>query len=184
MTRSFHEDFVDLFHRHFQRVYRVLDRISGEPDLAKDLTQEAFVKLYRRGSSPDRPEAWLVTVALNLLRNERSTRSRRARLLNAALESGDLFPRDGGPPWGGSEGPGRRVRGALAGMPERERRLLVLRAEGLSYRDLAEALDLNEASVGTLLSRAKQIFRDLYEGPEGAAKRAQGAEREGSDASR
>jgi RNA polymerase sigma-70 factor (ECF subfamily) len=48
-------------------------------------------------------------------------------------------------------------------MPERERSLLLLRAEGYSYRDMAAALDLNEASVGTLLARAKKMFREFYE---------------------
>ena len=49
-------------------------------------------------------------------------------------------------------------------LPERERQLLLLRAEGYSYRDLARALDLEESSVGTLLARAKRAFRDRYEG--------------------
>jgi DNA-directed RNA polymerase specialized sigma24 family protein len=40
---------------------------------------------------------------------------------------------------------------------------LLLRAEGYSYRDIAAALELNEASVGTLLARAKQSFLQYYE---------------------
>jgi DNA-directed RNA polymerase specialized sigma24 family protein len=39
---------------------------------------------------------------------------------------------------------------------------LLLRAEGYSYRDIATALDLNEASVGTLLARAVRAFRESY----------------------
>jgi len=46
--------------------------------------------------------------------------------------------------------------------PERERRLLLLRSEGFSYRDIAAALELNEASVGTLLARARTAFREIY----------------------
>jgi RNA polymerase sigma-70 factor (ECF subfamily) len=57
----------------------------------------------------------------------------------------------------------RRVREALDGLPARERRLLLLRAEGYRYRDIALALELNEASVGTLLARAKRAFRVRYE---------------------
>ncbi|MGH7567875.1 MAG: sigma factor, partial [Gemmatimonadales bacterium] len=72
---------MEQFHVHFHRLYRYLDRLSGDPDLAADLAQEAFVKLYRRGALPVAPAAWLITVGLNLLRNARSTRSRRRRLL-------------------------------------------------------------------------------------------------------
>ncbi|MGH7607065.1 MAG: sigma-70 family RNA polymerase sigma factor [Gemmatimonadales bacterium] len=56
----------------------------------------------------------------------------------------------------------RRVRRAIDRLPERERRLLLLRAEGYRYRDIAAALELNEASVGTLLARARRAFREAY----------------------
>jgi RNA polymerase sigma-70 factor (ECF subfamily) len=59
-----------------------------------------------------------------------------------------------------------RVRRAIDRLPERERRLLLLRAEGYSYRDIAVALELNEASVGTLLARARRSFRECYEDPD------------------
>ena len=68
-TPSFEESFVRLFRAHHARLYRYLQRLSGEPELAADLVQDAFVRLYRRGSLPDAPEAWLISVALNLLRN-------------------------------------------------------------------------------------------------------------------
>jgi RNA polymerase sigma-70 factor (ECF subfamily) len=55
-----------------------------------------------------------------------------------------------------------RVRFAIDLLPERERRLLLLHAEGFSYRDIASALQLNEASVGTLLARARTAFRNAY----------------------
>jgi RNA polymerase sigma-70 factor (ECF subfamily) len=155
---DFHDDFVELFHRHFHRLYRCLDRLSGDPDLAADLAQDAFLRLYQRGSPPDAPEAWLITVGMNLLRNARSTSARRARLLRTELD------RDGTPAAPGhvDRSPSERVRAALDAMPERERQILLLRAEGYSYRDIAAALALNEASVGTLLARAKQAFRDEY----------------------
>jgi DNA-directed RNA polymerase specialized sigma24 family protein len=49
-------------------------------------------------------------------------------------------------------------------MPERERHMLLLSAEGYSYREIAETLDLHEPSVGSLLARARQAFRECYEG--------------------
>src|SRR5919106_2164745 len=85
---SFRVAFAALFDAHFQRLFRFLDRLSGEPELAADLAQEAFVRLYRRGELPDTPEAWLITVALNLFRNARSTRTRRRRLLSVIRGEG------------------------------------------------------------------------------------------------
>ena len=62
-----------------------------------------------------------------------------------------------------------RVRDAIDGMPERDRHLLLLRAEGYSYREIAVALEPNEASVGVLLARAKRAFRNHYEDGTGAS---------------
>jgi RNA polymerase sigma-70 factor (ECF subfamily) len=50
----------------------------------------------------------------------------------------------------------------LSAIDERQAELLVLRSQGLSYDEVAAALDLNSASVGTLLSRAQQAFRKEY----------------------
>src|SRR5258705_11050403 len=69
---AFHERFVELFEAHFHRVHRYLNRLSGDPELAADVAQEAFIKLYRRGSLPDSPQAWLISVARNLFPNAAS----------------------------------------------------------------------------------------------------------------
>ncbi|MEZ0334865.1 MAG: sigma-70 family RNA polymerase sigma factor [Gemmatimonadales bacterium] len=162
---SFHDSFVGLFEAHFRRLFRYLDRLSGDPELAQDIAQETFVRLYRRGSLPDTPSAWLISVAMNLLRNAQSSRSRRRRLLTAA-RSEHLHADP--PPLPDeaaiAEESRRRVRLAIDRLPERERRLLLLHAEGYGYRDLAAALGLNERSVGTLLARARRAFRERYEG--------------------
>ena len=153
-----------LFDVHFRRLFRYLDRLSGEPELAADLAQEAFVRLYRRGMLPDSPEAWLITVAMNLFRNVKASRSRHRHLLTVArgegVHSDPPRPADDATT---SDDARRRVRVVLDGMTEREQQLLLLRAEGYSYRDIAAALELNEASVGALLARAKRAFREEYE---------------------
>ena len=163
-TTPFHDSVVALFEANFPRLFRYLDRLSGEPELAADLAQEAFVKLYGRGSLPDQPEAWLVTVALNLFRNVKSTRARRHRLLTIARAESVLSDP---PPLPGQAAEATelrvRVRTAIDQLSERDQRLLLLRAEGYSYRDIATALDLNEASIGTLLARAKRAFSDVYQ---------------------
>jgi RNA polymerase sigma-70 factor (ECF subfamily) len=164
-TRAdFHDRYVALFDTHFTRLFRYFDRLSGEPDLAADIAQEAFIKLYERQAMPDRPEAWLISVAINLFRNTRSTGARRRLLLTA--QRGERVYSDP-PPSPEQSVIGResqaRVRTVIDRMPERERELLLLQAEGYSYRDMADALDLNEASIGTLLARARQLFRAAYE---------------------
>jgi RNA polymerase sigma factor (sigma-70 family) len=158
---QFDESFVLLFEAQFPRLFRYLDRLSGEPDLAADLAQEAFIRLYRRGTMPEQPELWLVTVALNLFRNARSTSARRLQLLvrwsdpaRAAESSSGRVEEDEASP----------VRAALGKLEQRDREMLLLRAEGYSYREIATALNLNESSIGTLLARAKRAFRQIYEG--------------------
>ena len=163
MTRAFPELIKEAHDAHYASIFRYLDRLSGDPDLAADIAQEAFVRLFRRGSLPDRPDRWLVTVALNLFRNERSTTRRQERLRDA--HAAELTPLAFASPAEGLDAPRlrARIREALDRLPERERELLLLRAEGYSYRDLAMILELNEASVGTLLSRAKRAFAIAYE---------------------
>jgi RNA polymerase sigma-70 factor (ECF subfamily) len=159
---SLDEAVVQLFKTEYPRLFRFLDRLSGDPDLAADLAQEAFVRLYRRGSLPDEPTLWLVTVGLNLFRNTKATAARRLRLLARGSEAAASREWDSDP--ADSQAVAAAVRATLDRLPARERELLLLRAEGYSYREMAVALRLNEASIGTLLARAKHAFRLLYEG--------------------
>jgi RNA polymerase sigma factor (sigma-70 family) len=164
MNEAFHLRVVALFEANHDRLFRYLARQCDDPDLAEDVVQDAFVRLYARGELPHCPEAWLISVASNLFRNARSQLTRRRRLLTPdrgehSLGDASAWPDE----QTGAREQRERVRRALDHLPERERRLLLLRAEGYSYRDMAEALDLNEASIGTLLARAKQAFRAVHE---------------------
>jgi RNA polymerase sigma factor (sigma-70 family) len=163
-TRTFFDLIQEAHDAHHASLFRYLDRLSGDPDLAADLVQEAFVRLYRRGSMPDRPDRWLVTVALNLFRNERSMTNRRQSLRTE--RAGEIVPRPLPSPAERIESKEARgrVRAALDTLSTRDRELLLLRAEGYGYRDLASVLELHEASVGTFLARAKQAFREAWEG--------------------
>lgn len=156
--------FEDMFRREFEgrhtSLLRYLTRLSDDPALAADIAQETFVRLYQRGSMPDDPRAWLATVANNLFRNQRQGVKRHERILSdgrAALALADPPM----PPDAAMESAERRawVRATLETLPTRERQLLLLRYEGLSYRELAQALAITETSVGTLLVRAKNAFR-------------------------
>ncbi len=163
ISQSFHDAFVDLFGAQFERIYRIVQRMSGDADLANDLAQDAFVRLYRRGSMPDVPTAWLITVALNLYRNASSTRRRRKRLLTVGRgENAHSDPAPAPDRALLAEATKRDVRAALNELSERERQMLLMRAEGYSYREIAVALEVHEASVGTLLARAVRSFRGHY----------------------
>ena len=112
---------------------------------------------------PESPEAWLITVAMNLLRNEKSTRSRRLRLLTPARGERALADPPPAPEEAAAALEARRsVRAALERLPERERRMLLLHAEGYRYREIAAVLELHEASIGVMLARARRAFRAVY----------------------
>lgn len=163
MALEFDALFSELFKREFPRLFRYLDRLSGEPDLAADLAQEAFVRLNDRGELPDHPPLWLITVALNLFRNVKTTRSRRRRLFTATQVDATLADPSPDPAETvQAEETRAQVRRAIDRLDDRDRQLLLLRAEGYSYRDMASVLGLNENSVGTLLARAKRAFREAY----------------------
>lgn len=166
MDQPFHRRFEEFFDANFASLHRYLARLTGDADLAADVVQEAFVKLLRRGSLPEDPRAWTVSVALNLMRNATSKAARRRRLLSLAR----LRP----PPELPSERLERsrevaRVRSALNSLPTRESQLLLLRSEGYSYREIAAALDLHEASIGTLLARARNAFKEALGGGDHAS---------------
>ncbi len=162
--RGFDAEFRVVFEERFEALFGYLDRLAGDGALASDIAQEAFVRLYARGRMPDRPASWLVTVANNLFRSSRRDSARRRKL--RAMRPATAFTGDPAPePDEALERAERRraAESALARLEERERRLLLLRHEGFSYREIAQALDLAESSVGSLLLRAKRSFRAAYE---------------------
>ena len=165
MSSQFDAAFAELFGIEYRRLFRYLDRISADPDLAADLAQEAFIRLYRRGAMPDRPGVWLITVAMNLFRNVRSTSARRHRL--AAGHAEEILADSPAAQEEEAE-LSERARQALFALPFRDQQMLLLRSDGYSYRDIAAALSLNESSVGTLLARAKRAFRAAYKEKTGA----------------
>lgn len=160
--------FDTLFLRHYGRVYGLAFRLLGSPEVADDVAQEVFLRLYRRPLRPGRAcrqtgrhnlPAWLYRVttnlAYNLLRNE-MRRERREEVVQA-----DDSPPD--PAEHALRQEERRlVRQALAGLSPRQGQLLILRHAGFSYRELAEILQVAPTSVGTLLARAERAFERAY----------------------
>lgn len=158
--------FESLFQEHWARVYRLLRRLVGDPSEAEDLALETFLRLYDH--HPDRQDGsslggWLYRVATNLgLRSIRSWKRREHYELTAgryALEEpGETSPAE----ILAQEEERQQVRRALARMNQRRSELLILRYSGLSYKEIAEALDLAPASIGPLLVRAEREFEKQY----------------------
>ncbi len=163
-TRTlFEAEFRRLFDQQFASLFRFLDRYSGDPELAADLAQEAFVRLYQRGEMPADPRGWLAAVASNLVRDERRRAGRRKRIL--ALHP-DEAPSGAAPvppdEEFAAESERALVRATLDALPDRDRQILLLRHEGYSYREVAQAVGVRETSVGVMLARATAAFRAAF----------------------
>jgi len=165
-------EFEALFLEHYPRIVNVLLRLVGERTRAEELANDVFWKLYctpTRRQSDGRVGGWLYRTAANLgIDALRSAARRRKYEAAAACSRGEA----------GTAGPldemvrkeqRRRVREVLAALKPVQAQILILRASGLSYRELADALEAKPGGIGTMLSRAQAEFRKLYlelHGPE------------------
>ena len=153
-------DIETIFHAHYERIARVIARVLRDPSRAEELAVEVFLKWSRNPSAQgENAQAWLYRVAvragLDELRRE-SRRTQREQALRFFQKS--PTPED----IRASKEDQERVRTVLATIQPRQAELLVLRSQDLSYDELASALDLKPASIGTFLSRAEQAFRKEY----------------------
>ncbi len=157
--------FDALFYRHYDRVYGLLFRLVGNRDEAEELAQEVFLKLYqqrfRRGQAHN-IGGWLYRVATNAGYNEIRSRKRRWQRDTALLPDPSDDPGDPAEQAARNE-ERRAVRNALLRLPERQVQLLLLRQMGHSYAELAEYCEIAPASVGTMLRRAAESFRNAYQ---------------------
>lgn len=152
-----------IFAEEYAPLFRHLARLTGDREAAADHAQEALIRLYRRGSWPEDVRAWLVSVAHNLVRDAHRAKRRRGRLLGekaAFLEPSSPPAPDVALAAGEREA---SVRRALERISERDRRALLLRHEGYSYREIAGALDYAPSGIGQLLVRASRAFRAAFE---------------------
>jgi RNA polymerase sigma-70 factor (ECF subfamily) len=153
-------DFEAFFHAHYGRIARLIARVVGDPGRSEDLAAEALWKLWRTPQAHgESAGGWLYRTAVRMGLNE--LRSGRRRLRYEALADAPPSSRTPEEVHAATE-ERDQVRRILALLRERQAELLILRASGLSYDELAAALGLNPASVGTLVGRAQQAFRKEY----------------------
>jgi RNA polymerase sigma-70 factor (ECF subfamily) len=113
---------------------------------------------------PDRPRAWLFTVASNLAKDEARTAIRRRHHLKLIRAEMELDPPSTPPPSDAVEEQERSegVRRALEALSERDRDVLLLWDGGLSYGEIAENTGLSPGAIGTTLSRARSRLVSAY----------------------
>lgn len=153
-------DLETIFRAQYERIARVIARVIRDPARAEELAVEVFLKLGRnRQAQGEKAEGWLYRTAVRMSLNELRGQTRRTR-----YERLPGFVRRPPTPEEirATTEEQERVRWVLSVIEERQAELLLLRSDGLSYDEVASALDLNPASVGTLLSRAQHAFRKEY----------------------
>lgn len=190
--------FEELVLRYQSRLVTVLEHLVSNRDHAEDLAQEVFLRVYRarRSYEPGAKFAtWLFTIANNVASTALRSKSRRREV---ALEHRDVSASgvrtmEMVVPAGSSVMPARQldkaemrdvVRLALGSLNERQRMAVLLnKFEGMSYGDIADAMELSPKAIKSLLSRARVNLRDVLEpylehghypaiGPEGSPAQA------------
>lgn len=141
----------ETFREHREPLVRYVYRLTGSAGRAEDVVQTTFLRFLEKADTVESPRSWLFTVATNLVRDRRRKEKRRREL--AAGESGGREPT---PPDEAAElrSELEEVRRALYRLSERDRALLLLRAEGFSYGEIADSLGVAKGSVGPMVGRA------------------------------
>jgi RNA polymerase sigma-70 factor, ECF subfamily len=152
--------FADLVRRHQDALFNFLYRMTGNREDAEDLTQEAFVRIYRalprfRPGSPFKP--WMYKIATNLAINQYHARKPTSQLA-------DEFPSRS--PFTSPElmaelrETQRDLRGAMLQLPEQYRAILLLRhLNELSYQDIADTLGVPIGTAKVRLHRARKMLQ-------------------------
>ncbi|WP_315861456.1 RNA polymerase sigma factor [Stieleria tagensis] len=173
--------FEELVRKYHPRLVRLMRTIGPRADLAEDLAQDTFMRVFRarhRYEAGAKFSTWLFTIAANVARNSARSLGRRQEvnevdapatadgsqavgiLAATALDASSLMPAR---LVEGSER-GEIVRQAVQVLGERQRTALMLsRFENLSYAEIAETMGLTTKAVKSLLSRARVNLREILQ---------------------
>jgi RNA polymerase sigma-70 factor (ECF subfamily) len=151
-------DLEQVFRSAYPRVVAVAARVLGNRSEAEDVAQEVFLTFGRSAVPAGEAGGWLSVAAAHTALNHLRTGRRRASREEAAGNGQVVAPDIADAVIAGDER--RRVRAALARLPRKQAVALVLRHSGLSYVEVAAALDLSPGSVGTTVRRAESALRE------------------------
>ena len=158
-------EFDEAFQAHHRTVFRAARSVVHDCGLAEDVTQEVFIKLYKHIDSIKDTEMlrpWLIRVALNVAKNTiRGNIRANTRDENYVKETveNSVFSVESEYE---QQAEVSEINRALNKIKEPLRSCLVLKQQGLSYREIAESLELNESSIGTFVARARAEFMRFY----------------------
>lgn len=152
--------FAPLYQRYATPMYRWMYRETGDPDIAADLTAQAFMQALQRlhQYNPQRAtsfRAWLFAITKNLLRD--SWRRYRPTALPPDLSDASPGPEEIAIHLSLMDD----VRAALASLPDRQREIIELRLSGLSMREVAEIQNASENAVKVAQTRAFKTLRTI-----------------------
>jgi RNA polymerase sigma-70 factor (ECF subfamily) len=149
-------DLEEVFRGNYARVVAAAARVLGSRDQAEDVAQEVFLSFSRSPVPAGEAGGWLTVAAthtaLNLLRSGR----RRSAREEAADDGPTVVPDIADLVITREER--SSVRAALARLPHKQAAALVLRHSGLTYAEVAAALDMSPGSVGTTVRRAESVL--------------------------
>ena len=154
------EEVVGLFDELRDRLLRYVVSLGLPVQDGEDIVQEVFLSLFRhlqQGRSRSNLRAWTFRVAHNQALKRRShTRMGPQQLVDAGAALADLVPDPNPSPEDQIATSQRRQRvlAVVSALPEQDRRCLILRAEGLRYREIAEVLDISLGAVSVSLERS------------------------------
>jgi RNA polymerase sigma-70 factor (ECF subfamily) len=153
-------DLEAVFRLHYSRITKLIGRITRDPGRAEELAVEVFLRWKGNRTDDDRAiTSWLSRTAVRLALDEVRRQDRRGRLARFAASfrvqrnPEEIYH---------SLDQHARVVAVLSRLKVRDADMLTLRAQGVSYQELAELLSINTASVGKLISRAQDAFRKEY----------------------
>jgi RNA polymerase sigma-70 factor (ECF subfamily) len=155
--------FRSLYDAHVDRVYRLAYRMAGEDDLARDFTQETFVRVHQRLQQFRGDSAfgtWVhaiaVSVSLNGLRRRKRDRTRETEI--EGMELGYTPDAVGGEVR-------ERLTRAIDALPDIYRTVFLMHdLEGFNHQEIAAALEMAEGTSKARLSRARAKLREALGG--------------------
>lgn len=159
------EGFEGLYSAYSHRVYATAVRILLDRHQAEDVTQDVFLKVFRKIHTFRAEEAkfstWLYRVVVNSCTDRLRTRAKRTVAGLDSTLSAELVIPDGRTPLGEAERKElqQKIEAALEDIEDEQRTILVLRViEDLSYAEIAEVMDLSTSQVRGRLHRARKAF--------------------------
>ncbi|MFC2140787.1 RNA polymerase sigma factor [Acidobacteriota bacterium] len=168
------DTFNRLYNLYYQKIYRFVYRLSGDPFETEDILQETFIRLdHCLRTKPDILDyitAWLYRVASNLWCNQAKRKQKHHEIVN---EFGNNHQNHNSHSDNNVETRYIQtekissVRTIVKQLPTRDQILLMLYQDGLSYAEMAKVIKVKKTSIGKLLSRAiEKCAKKINEGEE------------------